>query len=471
MLSLFLLFVTLNYEARYWLSFPAMSEVKSISFSKRAIYLTVPDGVYILDYDRYRPIRTLTAADGITDRIKFCAYNPAQNELLIVTTDSRIFYYLPATGQVLQLNHPFKEIRSIGITRNGALIETESGLFQKMGTTERFQPVRSVPESITWSGQRDTTSARNFPFLTPYFVVDKQLNNYPLTRVWVNRFNNRLFALAENYGIVVYNLRSGLKEAEIRLGPPKNAVHRILEFQGHYWLLGEDQAVSFDVSGTWRYFPYRPGTIATSPWQTYTATLLELNRTDNINTLFPFDEKRLLIGTGNGLYEIDTAGKLDLRLQVNHPVNAIARIKDSIVVATDNGLFLLTDSNLTRITDPFARSDWGVFAIAQNREKTFFGTLGGILELDATNTWTHHVPPGIDLAQPVQALAATEGFLFVGTRNGIAIQNLRNRAWTTIDRSTGLAATNITALYADNRYLWIAAPGLISRYEYRRQLR
>ncbi|MCL6466530.1 MAG: hypothetical protein K6T77_07280, partial [candidate division WOR-3 bacterium] len=77
--------LTLFYEPRYWLVYPALSEFRSITASPHSVFIAVPNGIYILDHRTLVHNRTLTVLDGIEGEIKICAYNPAYNELLIVT--------------------------------------------------------------------------------------------------------------------------------------------------------------------------------------------------------------------------------------------------------------------------------------------------------------------------------------------------------------------------------------------------
>ncbi len=466
----FLLLLSLIYEPRYWRAYPAMTEVRSITTSRRSLYVAVPDGVYIFDRSRLQHLRTLTAADGITEKITLCAFNSAANELLIAT-ESRLYQFLPVTGQVLELNPPFKKVRSIGITQTGAFFDTEQGLFQKTGGGDRFRQVSAVPEPVTWFGEKETTAPQAFTFLTPYYIVDEQLHSHPLSKVWFTPFDHHLFVVADGYGVLIYNPRLGVKEGEIRIGPPPAPVNQIIPAEGGLWLITREQTVALDSIGNWHYFTTRPGELAPGRFRLLLNEVLELNRQEGITALLSLNQNDLFLGTNFGLYRLDANGKPTLRIQFHRPVNGIALVRDSLLVATDVGLLLLVNDTLVEITDPFARSDWGVFNIVQTQTTTFFGARGGILMLDSNNTWTQLIPPGFDLSQPVRTLAAGGSFLFIGTENGIIAYNLKSQTWTTIDRSTGLPSEKITALYADERFLWIASPGILTRYEYPAQLR
>jgi hypothetical protein len=90
-----------------------------------------------------------------------------------------------------------------------------------------------------------------------------------------------------------------------------------------------------------------------------------------------------------------------------------------------------------------------------------------------------HDSDGFALKQPVRALAAAGTRVFMATASPIpglpspviTVLDTKDNSWTTIDAARGLPAAQITSLYADDRYLWIASPGLISRFDYTKELR
>ncbi|MGQ9708245.1 MAG: hypothetical protein ACUVUR_05160 [bacterium] len=469
MLKLLVLLVSLTYEPRYWLHYPSMSEIGSITFSNRSVFIAVPDGIYILDH-QYHHLRTLTAADGIEEKILFVAFNPNGNELLIVCP-KRLYRYHPGTGQVNQLNPPFKNVHSIAITKTGSFFETELGTFQKLGI-DRYQSVQSVPEPITWYGANDTLSLRKWTFLTPYFILDEQLNPHPLKKAYPDPMTNRLYVTSPNYGVIIYNLRSGFKVGEIRLGPSAEPVRKIFNLRGKLWFVSHEENLFINSSGRWHSYAVPPGELFYQPAESmFTRALLDLNRQQGISAILPLEPAGIILGTENGLYRIGPDGKPKLIVELLKPVNAVALVRDSTLVGTDDGLFILINDTLMRITDPFARFDWGVYSICLTRGVTFFGTLGQVLRLDPDNTWTKLIPPGYDLSRPVRLMTATDHLLFIAGAEGIDIYDIRNNRWSKLDQNSGLPLTTVTALYADEEYLWIAAPGIISRYRYRAQLR
>ncbi len=467
-MQIFLLLISLFYEPSYWRYYPPMSEIGSITFSNRSIFIAVPDGVYIIDRSRLRHQRTLTAADEIDEKIRFCVFNQAQNELLIVTT-TRLYQFLPTTGQVFELHPPFKQIRSVGITRGGAFFETESGVFFKLGG-DRYQPAQAVPEPVTWFGEKDTAPIRNWTFLTPFFILDEQMKPRPLVRAYPDPRTNWLFVTSPGYGVIIYNRSTGFKEREIRLGAPSEPVRKILNLEGKLWFLTQKENLLIDSEGNWRSYSISPGEFSFEQGSILlTSEVLDIGRREGIAAILSLPPSTLL-GTDQALYSIGQNGKPALVVELSKPVNALTIFRDSILVALDDGLFILINDTLTQVTDPFARFDWGVYSIAQTGSTTFFGTLGGVLKLDHDNTWSRLIPPGFDLSQPVRAMTAAQNLLFIAEKEGVDVYSIKDNAWTKIDRTNGLPFSEINALYADSLYLYIACPGMIARYEYQHQL-
>ncbi|MCX7732718.1 MAG: hypothetical protein N2248_06110 [candidate division WOR-3 bacterium] len=464
LISLFTLF----YQPELWLHYPPLEEIGSVSFSSRQIYIAVPDGIYILDRHSYQHLRTLTSADGITDRIRFCAYNPFGSELLIAGT-SHLYSFIPGTGQLQPLNPPFTELRSIGIAQNGAFFDTEKGVFQKIRTLDRFQPAGEPQPPVRWFGEKDTTPIRHWTFLTPYHILDEDLNIRPLTRAWTDGRTGKLYVASPGYGIVVYNLFSGLKEHEIRPGPPAKQITRILRYDRQLWFLTEDGAACIDSLKNW-YYTSRAGTALRIKFLPVLDPVLELHQREKIVGFLNY-AGNTLIATASGVYTLSPDNKLNLLWKPERGLNDLSLVRDTLLVATDEGLLLLTGDSLIPVTDPFARFDFGVYSIVRADKTFFFGTLGRILRLDTTNTWTQIIPPGFDLSRPVRTMTAGGNYLFIADGSTIHTLNLKNGTWTAIDHSAGLPEEEISALFADERYLWIAGSKFLSRYEYRRQLR
>ncbi|HTW90234.1 MAG TPA: hypothetical protein VMH22_00800 [bacterium] len=484
MVSLLLLALLGMYHPENWQFFPSMDEVRCISASVSEVYVAVPTGVCVFDRPRLRFVRALTVADGLTGEVRLCAHNPSRGDVFIAT-DGHIHRYVPATGLVEELTAPFKNVSSIGIAENGAYFETDAGPYFRASNALDFNRVSEFPSDLTWYGGRDTLKPRNFPFLTPYFVTDEQLINHPITLVRPDKSNKRLFAAVQGYGIVVYNPRSGFSEGHIRFGPSTSgsglpsSVSHIARVDNRLWFIGGSTAISLDSTGDWYYFLTRPGDLVTGGFQLLYGNVTSLER-DHGLTAISADSSGLLLGTTDGIYSLGSNKKLVQLLSLPRQANGLLRLHDSLIFGTDQGLFLSTRDSAAEYTDPYGATNFGVFDIASAGNGTaYFGAIGGIVSRTADGRWFHYVPPGFDLKQPIRTLAAAGTRVFMATPSPvpglpssvITVLDTKDGSYTTIDASRGLPVAKINSLYADDHYLWIASPGLISRLDYTKELR
>ena len=466
-----LLFALLGmYRPENWQAFPSLDEVRCISATGSEVYVAVPGGVCVLDRPRYRLVRTLTLADGITGEVRLCAHNPSRGDVFI-TTEERIYRFVPATGQVEELVAPFKNVSSIGIAEDGAYFETDAGLFFRARNAADFASVSELPAELTWYGGKDTLNPRDFPFLTPYFVMDEQLLNHQITMVRPDKGNKRLFAVAQGYGILVYNIRSGFSEAHIRFGPSSAGVHRMARLDNRLWFIGGQTAVALDSADEWRYYLTRPGDLSAGGFRLLLGNVSTLARDEGLSALLA-DSNGLLLGTAYGIYSLGSDNKLAEVINLPVQVNGLLRLRDSIMFGTERGLFLSTGDSVVEYSDPYGATDWGVFDITRAGNATaYFGALGGIVSRTADGRWFRYVPPGFDLSQPVRTLATAGTRVFMATGQDITVLDTKDDSYTTIDAARGLPVSDITSLYADDHYLWIASPNLITRLDYTKELR
>ncbi len=463
-MTLLLVLLTL-YRPGDWLHFPSMDEVRNVTASQQHVYVSVPQGVYQLSRPNLRPARTLTAADGLAGEVLFSAWNQVRPELFVVT-DGHLYQYLPATGAVAELPVPFRQVRSIGIAPGAAWFDTDAGLFEKHPVAADFKPQERPPESLRWYGARDTSAPTDYGFLVPWYVVDDQLNRHDLTRVFYDRRARRRIAPPNDYGLTLYKPVSRVSERHVRFGPSGDPVRRIVAADGRLWLQSRDRSALIEPDGTWRYSSTAALDLPGPGLRLATPGIAELDRREGVRALLA-DSNLVYLGAGTALYVQAGAARPAQLVDLKHPVNGLARLGNDLLVGTDYGLFAYSGDSLAEIRDPFDRTGFGVYAISQTRSgDLWLGTLGGILHRDTRGEWRHIIPPGFDLSRPVYGLAAASDIVFYDNGAGISAYNLADSSFTAIDARSGLPSDELFALYADQRYLWIATPGMVSRYDY-----
>jgi hypothetical protein len=439
-----------------------MADIRCLSSGPSEVYVATPGGVYVLDRSRLGYVRAITAADGLEGEVSLCAWNPNRNSLLI-TTDRGTYEYLRGTGRLTSLYPPFQAVRSIGIAADAAWFDSESGFFRKHRTADEYTP-GSPPPDTRWYGRLDTLTPLDFPFLTPYFITDDQLFTHPMTLVYPEPGGRRLLVAVPGHGLAAYGRRSGFREAVARFGPPASPVRRLQPTNDRLWLQADGEVAAVRSADDWTYYRTAPGAPLPAGEMMLNRGLLRIVLSEPAPAFLESGGLGL-IGTDRGLYSIDSGGGLVGLLVTPAPVNALARRRDTVMVGTSDGLYVLIDDSLARVDDPFARTDWGVYSAAQSPDgTTWLGTLGGVLALDMADTWRHVLPPAFDLSRPVRALAAADSLVFIGDRHRLRVLDRRTETWTDFD---SLFANEVTTLAVFEDALWVAARDVIARFDFR----
>lgn len=460
----------LVYNAADWQVYPSLADIHCIAVSNRHVYLAVDAGLCILDREDLRLEKTLRQPDGLEGRVRLCAWFPGRNALY-VTTDTGVYEFVPATGALFALSAPFQQVSSIGVTQAGVYFDTDKGLYRKRRVAPVFELSSEPSGEVTWYGTRDSVDARDFPVLMPYFFLDEGLRHHPLTLVTPDRRSRRLFVAAQGLGLLVYDGLTGFVKQQVRFGPPQGKVRRIVELDGRLWFLADDRTATWEPTGGWQYFATGPGELAQTRFRLLLPGVLDLDRREQIRTVWA-DSLGLVLGTSRGLYTIAAGQHPELVMELRRRVNAIARIRDSLLIGTDDGLFLSAGDSMVSVVDPDARFDWGVHDIAIAPDGTvFFGVLGGIVMLTPRDTWATLIPPGHHLGQPIRSLSASGNLLLYGSSSGVGILDRQTGIWHQLGPEQGMPPSNITALHADDRFIWVAAQDIIARYDYRTGLR
>lgn len=248
-------------------------------------------------------------------------------------------------------------------------------------------------------------------------------------------------------------------------------------------------------------------------------THIEDDRVREVNSVtYDREQNRLLVGTSRGLAVIGGALKPVSRVTdvMTRERNGLASDSVAHVIGTANrSLVLATAGGLTELSGGRARSLTAFHGLPSNHlycsaslgSRVFVGSLAGLVEMEALRVIrifkTSDSPLGHDW---VTALAGADGTLFIGTNGGgvdallptgdwvnfsaeigrfevnqnamhydgkrlyvgttdrgLMIYNPQDRRWSRI--SAGLAATNVTALASDERFLYVGTANGLSRID------
>jgi ligand-binding sensor domain-containing protein len=172
------------------------------------------------------------------------------------------------------------------------------------------------------------------------------------------------------------------------------------------------------------------------------------------------EEDRILIATPAGLTIIDPAGTRSLNAfhgLVNNHVYAIASEGQTILAGTLGGLSVFENGVIKAsytTSNSRLKHHW-ITALSRVGDDWFAGTYGaGVLRLDGTGQWRSFPEASDAFAVNPNAMLVTENHVYAGTLDrGLYAYDRRIGRWTIV--TTGLPSRNVTALAARDGYIYI----------------
>ena len=170
----------------------------------------------------------------------------------------------------------------------------------------------------------------------------------------------------------------------------------------------------------------------------------------------------MTVATPAGLTTIDASGTTSLYAfhgLVNNHVYALAANGTRLLAGTLGGLSIL-DSGVVSASFTTANSglkhNW-ITSIVRVGADWFIGTYGaGVLKFDSTGRWSTFADWKAPVVINPNAMLVTDRAVYAGTLgNGLAIFNRGTGRW--VFHTSGLPSLNVTALAAGNGYLYVGA--------------
>lgn len=479
------LYIALNlwgyfYSPADWSYFPANSEIRSITSSPSAEYITVSEGIFVLDKFSNNIERTITRSDGISTPIKLTAYDPELGILWILSEyGNRLTGYYPHTNIYFEVSVPFRT-NSLGIADKYIYFDSAGAKIFRMDKRILTSSVaKKLPKTINWFGERGLTKLRDYSFLTPYFYYDDYFNRYEITCIFQEP--NKLWVGTNGYGVFVYDLFSTRLIRHTQFGL-KNISKRIWATNEGLWFLTADFPPILirykPETEEWTYFDTRLGFLSAYNSDLISYKFFDLIYHEEIMDVIE-DGKSYWISTDQSLYFYDKQASVlekillpDGRRLSN--INTLFLYGNQLLLGTDNGLLIYgkTTKKFSQIKDPNQELDWGVFDIVQGKDQLYFATYGGVVSLkDSANqkSWSKVTITGFSREIPLTTLAYAPGYLFIGYSNGIIVYNEKLGSYEFLTTQNGLLDNLVYDLYINNKqsdYLWITGPKGLSRFRY-----
>lgn len=475
MFTLLLALTAYTYSYHDWLNLPVMDEVVSITTDKFDAYVAVPGGVYEISVADGSLTRTITRADGIKGEVRAVGWD-SQYAMLWILSTGNVLNISPFSNQSFSYELPDPDVSSLGIARDYVLLAFGNRYWQVQKQTGIITETQPGNRDIAWFGSRTPYAATDFTFLTPWLLYDRQLQSHRITTVYPD--GRRLWVGTEGFGVFLYSLASKQQLKHWQFGP-SGSVYRMFRLSDGLWFRGENQSVRYDPAGdSWSYFATPFNALINDPALVLRSKVLNLGWRETILAAAG-DSSLLWLGTDQGIYTYQARADVlarQFRFSIagsspspgSQSVNDILLDRDSVFVATDNGIISYDrkSGGWSVFSDSLTQSYFGVFGIGATSRRRYYAVYGGLETRDSSGEPELVIPPGFNVGTHPHALAGAGGKLFVATGNGIMVYHEPLRTWQTLTTESGLPDSEIRSLYADDQWLWVVTPAGISRFNY-----
>lgn len=465
-----------------WTYYGVFRNVTSICGSPRYVYVAGENG--ITRYDKlmrtWAPPKTQTRFPG---GINLIAYDLYTNEL-----------WFTASGELGRYNPIFEDYRvkdlpagfatpcSIGVSKEYIYLNNCPGYTRRAKLGGSWQPVDSLSEDIDWYPK---INPWQYPWLAPYYVMDKFLRRYRMTCVAEDE--HWLWVGTEGMGVYVYSLITHMEQHYL-FGIPSGKISALCKDGDKIWLSAESDIVLWDP-GTNLHTYYSPDneygllsaeaqSIVThedkvwfgtsygvtefdkqeNKWQTYTT--FDGLPAEQVTALALYGDE-LLIGTINGLAKLVNGAIL--KIVEGFAVNDIAVAPQFVYVATPRGVLKVRDTTWTELSDPNEILPHGVNKILVTGDKIYFGARQGLLVYDGEE-WHRYNYPVFLPDNDVLCLAADSAELWVGTDRGAALWDRNIDFWFQYTHSNSPIGNSVYDMILDSNYIYFGTEsGLVRK--------
>ena len=463
-----LLLSLLSYTYSYhdWLNLPAMTEVVSVTTDNFDTYVAVPGGVYEISVTDGKLTRTITRADGIKGEVRAVGWD-SQYAMLWILSYGNLLNISPFSNQSFSCELPDPDVNSLGIARDHVLLAFGNRYWQVQKQTGIITETEPGNRDIAWFRQQDAIRGDRLHVSHALaFVYDRQLQPRRITQVYPD--GHRLWVGTEGFGVFLYSLSSKQQLQHWQFGPV-GSIYRMFRLPDGLWFRGENQSARYDPErDSWSYFSTPFNAVLNDPALLLRTKILDLSWHEAILTAAG-DSNALWLGTDQGIYSYQARPDVITRqFKLSQPVNDILLDRDSVFIATDNGVISYdrAQGGWSLYSDTLQQSHFGVFGIGATSERRYYAVYGGLETQDSLGNWELVIPPGFDLGAHPHALAGAGDRLFVATGRDIMVYDERLMSWQTLNADSGLPDARVRSLYADAQWLWVTTPAGISRFNY-----
>ncbi len=453
------------YNPSDWQHYPRLEEIRNFTADAfNTVYMVTNDAIIELESESNLPERIFSSAQGSPSDISLAAYDRDLARLWVVSTRGELYAFNSSGGLARKIFlTATSSIRRLGISDEYIFLDHDSSVQAVNKRSERQADV--APDSTTvWVGSYNPQNIRkDYPFLAPWVFLDERMYQIPYSAVFTHR--NKAYVSVYGYGYLVFD-RLSWRELLQYSSPRANEVHSLFAFDSSLYAFGKngvDQLVLKQEKML--YHPFARWGTTRNETPSWGAGIMDKLRRTNY-------EKARLIEGNLFLLEKREADVFNVKKKVLSEIRTQAWIydvdfhKDSLFVATDDGVFLTViptgePQPLKDERSKLYRDD--VLAIVRGDHARYFWT-GRLLVKQTGEGWEYFTSPGF-IPVPQKAVAGRDSLIVLGGAGGLVIYNPETYLQISLTTREGLLSDNVTALLVDGNYLWIATDAGLSRFD------
>ncbi|MCS7250220.1 MAG: hypothetical protein N2323_06185 [candidate division WOR-3 bacterium] len=463
MLNFLIFLIFTIYNEKLWTNYLAVDTVLTITGNERIVYVGTSYGILLFDAQKIRYLKTLTKFDGILESLKFVAYDREINSLWLLDKNF-LMNYNPFTKkkELFKLNITPK---AIGVGKHFLYFIANGDTYQWDKKKKRLLKIEKTKDTtIFWYGEKKKYLPQNFPFLTPYYYMDENLEKYFYKELFLT--NRNLWVSANGYGILVFDR---ITKNLIKIFPFNNRlgkIRKILKFENNLWLIGERCFVKTDSEiSKWRFFSLEYNKFYEEKEPLLKYKFLEIFLKKGFSSFANLKNSFAFVSEKN-IYLFLEDYKEPIELEVPFEIENLYFLKDTLIILTKEGIYFFDYKN--NILSDFSRqppeAKFGVFSFLPMKEEYYFGVRGGFL-IYKNQRWEKVIIPIRDLSIPIRELTNFDNYLITKIDNQIIFFDTKKRFFQFLTKEDGLIGEDIYSIKVDNNKLWISHEKGISLYD------
>lgn len=493
-----------RYNPFVWATYRECSSIYSIAMNMQEVYFATDGGILRFDRLQNRWLPPVTGSNGFPGKkAELVAVDKTFNKLWVLS-EQALSVYVPSIShwetEIARTSLPARTIHSIGFTQDSVYIAGNGAIYAALrGSLSWHRRTGTLPQGIAWYGEKAGISLNDYPFLTPYYATDPFFNKYAYTAAAID--NKDMWLGTDGYGVFHFNTFTW-NGTHYLPGIANNRVEALFRDEEGFWIGGsygtgkgfshidfstgvgehfraEDiygiisdnvHAITGNERTVW--FGTNEGLLRYEKeqdlWKTYTIS----NGLPGSNVLsLQLKADTLFVGTDDGLGML-TPGRTEMVTmdEFDHvPITAFGLHDGRLLIGTDRGVFMRTDTSFDVIGDPDGDLGFGVSAIFTDSAALWFGTLrrGIDVYMPDSLSWHEFLPRTTFSGEYVFAIAGDRDFVWIGSEFGISRYSRKTDSWQTFTEDDGLAHNEVHAIYVDSEFVWFGTRDGVTRLRFR----